>query len=677
MFKRILIANRGEIAVRIMRACHELGISPIAVYSAADATALHVRLADAALPIGPAPAAESYLRGAAIIAAARAANAEAIHPGYGFLAENAAFAQQCADAGIVFIGPPPAAIAAMGGKIGARAIARDAGVPVVPGYDGPDQALERLLNEAERVGYPLLVKASAGGGGKGMRIVRSAAELPAALEGARREALAAFGDATVFLEHLVQRPRHVEIQIFADAHGNVVYLGERECSIQRRHQKILEEAPAPGLSAKLRAEMGAAAVRLARAAGYVNAGTVEFVLGAEAPPTLDQAHNPGPAWHAQPYYFLEMNTRLQVEHPVTELVTGIDMVQLQIAVAAGAPLPFTQEQISLRGHAIEARIYAEDPETFLPAIGRLELLDFPHSPGVRIDSGLTSGDAVTVHYDPMIAKLIVNAADRAGAVARLGQALDDVAILGLTTNLPLLRALAAHPAFGAGATHTGFLAEHPLAVAAPATPPTAVPVAAALWELTKTPPTAGVGADPFAAHWRIGANGIPLTYTLGSHTATLRADRAADGWRMTIDDWTHAATVLAGGPDEIVFTLDGRHQRARIARDAAGDLLVAYAGHAYRLSRPPPLSADSVHRLGGDLGDAGLLAPMPGTLVKVLVHEGDEVAEGQPLVVLEAMKMEHTITAPYAGRVRRLPFGAGSSVSGGVALAELEASATA
>jgi 3-methylcrotonyl-CoA carboxylase alpha subunit len=671
MFTRILIANRGEIAVRIIRACRERGISPVAVYSAADATALHVRMADQAIAIGPAPASQSYLHAEAIIAAAQASGAEAIHPGYGFLSENAAFARQCAAAEIVFIGPPPAAIEAMGGKIGARAIARQAGVPVVPGYDGADQSVECLLHEAERIGYPLLIKASAGGGGKGMRIVHSAGELPAALAGAQREAQAAFGDATVFIEHYVQRPRHIEIQVFADAHGNIVHLGERECSIQRRHQKILEESPAPGLSAELRAEMGAAAVRLARAAGYVNAGTVEFVLGGGPAPASEGDH--GPVWRAQPYYFLEMNTRLQVEHPVTELVSGLDLVHLQLAIAAGEQLPFTQEQVTLRGHAIEARIYAEDPVQFLPAIGRLELVDLPHGPGVRTDSGLTSGDDVTVHYDPMIAKLIVSGADRATAVARLGRALDEMAILGLITNIPLLRALADHPAFCAGDTHTGFLAEHPLVVQPPSETPIAVLAAAALWELEQ--PSQSL-ADPFAALWRTGAIGVPLCYVNGTHTHVLRADREPTNWRLTIDAETYSAETLARGPTDILIRLADEPERLRIVRDAGGDLLLAYAGHTYRLARPQPLSADSLQRHGGDLGDAGLLAPMPGTLVQVLVREGDKVEEGQALVVLEAMKMEHTITAPYAGTVRRLPFGAGSSVAGGVSLAELVASDT-
>jgi 3-methylcrotonyl-CoA carboxylase alpha subunit len=652
MFKRILIANRGEIAVRVIRACRELGISPVAVYSEADAAALHVRLADAAACVGPAAAAQSYLRTEAILAAARALGAEAVHPGYGFLSENAAFARACQDAGLTFIGPPPEAIEAMGGKIGARAIAQAAGVPVVPGYDGADQSPERLRAEAERVGYPLLIKASAGGGGKGMRVVRGPDEFAAALEGARREALAAFGDDAVFLERLILRPRHVEIQILADSHGTVLHLGERECSIQRRHQKIIEESPSPALSPALRAAMGAAAVRAAAAAGYVNAGTVEFVL--------DQSGG---------FFFLEMNTRLQVEHPVTELVTGLDLVRWQIAIAAGARLPFSQKQVTFRGHAIEARLYAEDPATYLPAVGRLALLDMPQGPGVRVDSGLATGDEVTVHYDPMIAKLIVSGESRAAAVERLRRALDECAVLGLTTNLPLLRAIAAHPAYAAGDTHTGFLAEHPLDVAPPAAPPAEVLAAGAIWAAGEP---AAAPRDPFARPWRAGGGALPVRLQAGGaeHRVSLR--RAGAGWLVRAGEAELAAGVRARGAAELVLDLGGRVERFRVARDAGGDLLVAWRGAAYRLARPAPLSADSATRPGGGHDGASLAAPMPGTLVKVLVGEGEAVREGQPLVVLEAMKMEHTVTAPYAGTVRRLPFAQGASVAGGAALVDLE-----
>ncbi|WP_129626530.1 acetyl/propionyl/methylcrotonyl-CoA carboxylase subunit alpha [Candidatus Oscillochloris fontis] len=654
-FKRILIANRGEIAVRIIRACRELGISPAVVYSEADAGALHVRLADVAMQIGPPAAAQSYLRGEKLIEAAQALGAEAIHPGYGFLSENAAFARMCREAGIVFIGPPAEAIEAMGGKIGARRIAVAAGVPVAPGYDGADQSETTLAAEAERIGFPLLVKASAGGGGKGMRVVNSLAEFPAALEGARREAGAAFGDATVFLERLILRPRHVEIQILADSHGNVVHLGERECSIQRRHQKILEESPSPALSPALRSAMGDAAVRAARAAGYVNAGTVEFVL--------DPDGN---------YYFLEMNTRLQVEHPVTELVTGLDLVRLQIAVAAGEPLPFTQEQVTFRGHAIEVRLYAEDPVTFLPAIGKLALLDPPLGPGVRVDSGLTSGDEVTVYYDPMIAKLIVSGADRHAAIDRLRCALDDYAVLGLTTNLPLLRAIVTNPTFIAGATHTGFLAEQQIHAAPPKTLPHQVLAAAAVWELQVQ--TQVAPRSPFENRWRADGIETPLTLTFGHEEHTLRVKRARATWHIYAAEGAVTTQVASLRTDELILSFENaERERFRVARDAAGDLLIAWRGDAYRLTRSVPLSADSVGRTGHGHDGGSLTAPMPGTLVKVLVSEGETVVEGQPLLVLEAMKMEHTVVAPYAGIVRRIPFKAGSSVTGGADLIEVEA----
>jgi 3-methylcrotonyl-CoA carboxylase alpha subunit len=658
MFERILIANRGEIAVRIGRACRELGISPVAVYSEADAGALHVRLADAAVCVGPAAAAQSYLRAEAIVEAARQLDAQAIHPGYGFLSENAAFARRCREAGVVFIGPPPEAIESMGGKIGARKIAEAAGVPVVPGYDGADQNDGRLLAEAEQVGFPLLIKASAGGGGKGMRVVSGPGEFQAALEGARREALAAFGDDTVFLERLILRPRHVEIQVFADSHGAAIHLGERECSIQRRHQKILEEAPSPALTPGLRRQMGEAAVRVARAAGYVNAGTVEFVLDP-----------------AGQFYFLEMNTRLQVEHPVTECVTGLDLVRWQIAVAAGEPLPLAQEQVAISGHAIEVRLYAEDPVSYLPAVGRLALLDPPLGPGVRVDAGLASGDEVTVHYDPMIAKLIVHGATREAAAARLRRALDDFAVLGLTTNLPLLRALAAHPAFLAGDTHTGFLAEHRLD-AGPAVAPTEALAAAALWELSAGERAVNGalddGRDPFAAHWRGNGGALPVSFVSAGELRRLSLRRGDDGWRVGLGGDELAARVVARGPAELALAFGERVERFRVARDEGGDILVAWRGETHRLARPAPLSADAAAHRGAHDG-AGLAAPMPGTLVKLLVQEGEPVQEGQPLAVLEAMKMEHTVVAPYSGTVRRLPFAQGASVAGGAPLVELDA----
>src|SRR2546427_8220210 len=446
MFRKILIANRGEIAVRIMATCREMGIRTVAVYSDTDRNARHVREADEAYAIGPAPAAESYLRIEAILGAARQSGAEAIHPGYGFLSENAAFVEACEQAGIAFIGPPAAAMHLMGSKIAAKELAVSVHAPIIPGYNGESQEDEVLMREAERIGFPLLIKASAGGGGKGMREVYTDDNFAEQLAGARREALAAFGDGTVFLERLIQQPRHVEIQVLGDTFGNLIHLGERECSIQRRHQKIVEESPSVALTPALRAGMGAAAVRIGRAAGYINAGTIEFILDADGD-----------------FYFLEMNTRLQVEHPVTELVTGIDLVRHQLLIAAGQPLQLTQNQISPRGHAIEMRLYAEDPEqNFLPSTGTVTRFIKPEGPGIRMDSGIESGDEITQFYDPMIAKMIVYGEDRPATIERMQRALEQTVVFGVKTNAPLLYSIATHPAFEEGRTHTSFLAEHAL-----------------------------------------------------------------------------------------------------------------------------------------------------------------------------------------------------------------------
>ncbi len=452
-FTKILIANRAEIAVRIIHACREMGIQTVAVYSEADADALHVEMADEAVPIGRAPAGESYLRGDKIIAAARQTGAQAVHPGYGFLAENADFAQAVADAGLTFIGPPPDAIRALGDKAAARSLMEAAGVPVVPGYQGTD-ADEVLAEKAAEIGYPVLVKAAAGGGGKGMRMARNAQELPEALESARREARHAFGDPRLILEKYLAEARHIEFQILADQHGNLTHLNERECSIQRRHQKIIEETPSPLMTPELRGEMGAAAVAAARAVGYTNAGTVEFIVD--------------PATRA--FYFLEMNTRLQVEHPITEQVTGVDLVQAQIRLAAGEPLALPV-RLEPRGHAIECRVYAEDPGSgFLPATGPVLQFSPPQGPGIRVDSGIRSGDRITTHYDPMIAKIIVHAADRAAAIRRMQAALRETVLLGLTTNLEFLQAVLAHPVFQAGEATTRFIEQH-LSEWQPAPPP--------------------------------------------------------------------------------------------------------------------------------------------------------------------------------------------------------------
>jgi 3-methylcrotonyl-CoA carboxylase alpha subunit len=652
---KILIANRGEIAVRIIRACRELGIRSVAVYSEADREALHVRLADEAYLIGPAPAAESYLRVDHIVDVARRSGAQAIHPGYGFLSERAHFARACANAGITFIGPPADAIECMGSKIEAKRLAVAHDVPVVPGYNGADQSGETLQAEAERIGYPLLIKASAGGGGKGMRAVHSADEFEAALEGAKREAKAAFGDDAVLLEKLIVRPRHVEIQILADAHGNTVYLGERECSIQRRHQKIVEESPSVVLTPELRARMGEAAVRVAQAVGYQNAGTVEFML--------DQ--------HGD-FYFLEMNTRLQVEHPVTEFVTGLDLVQLQIAVARGERLPFGQDDITLRGHAIEVRIYAEDPLRMLPSVGHVALFAPPEGPGVRNDVGLASGDEVTVNYDPMLAKLIVAAPTRDAAIGRLQRALDDYAVLGLTTNIALLQAVVAHPAFAAGDTTTDFLETHAVADALQQNNfvPAEALCAAALYHLLHT----STDDDPWAQPWRIAGSARRFAYRIDDEQHVVQASAYAPNvCILRINDAVYETSNVVLRDGMITFALDGQQVRVHVVR-AEDALLIAFHGRSYQLHKQESLSLDALGGAqGAAAGPVNLQAPMPGTIIKVLVQKGDDVAANQPLLVMEAMKMEHTIVAPYAGVVSAIPFGPGQLVSGGATLIELDA----
>jgi 3-methylcrotonyl-CoA carboxylase alpha subunit len=670
-FNKILIANRGEIAVRIIRACRELGIVAVAVYSEADRGALHVREADEAYPIGPAPAAQSYLDVQQIIAAARLSGATAIHPGYGFLSERAHFARACADAGLVFIGPSPEAIELMGSKIAAKHLAEQAGVPTAAGYMGDDQQPERLRAEARRAGFPLLIKASAGGGGKGMRAVQSIGEFDAALEGAKREARAAFGDDAVFIERLIERPRHVEIQVVADSHGHCVHLFERECSIQRRHQKIVEESPSVALTPELRAEIGAAAVRLALAAGYCNAGTMEFML--------DETGR---------YYFLEMNTRLQVEHPVTELVAGVDLVQLQIAVAAGESLPFRQEDLAQRGHAIEARVYAEDPQTFLPSTGRVALFAPPEGPGIRNDAGLASGDEVTVHYDPMLAKLIVWAPDRPAAIARLRRALDNYAVLGVTTNLPLLRAIATNEDFAAGATRTDFLAATGLASTSFETGavPFEVLVAAAVDDRQSPADDRQPGAgDPWqAGPWRLIRDGARLRYTSNEREYAITLSETRRGWRAQVDGAERDAALMARQGDLLVLDIShvdapasvvhrrSSMERFYIAREGQARS-IAWRGASYHLARAAGLSVDALGPSPTRAhGHASLEAPMPGTVIKVLAKEGQAVAAQQPLVVLEAMKMEHVVAAPYDGVVQKLLCAPGVLVSKGTTLVELE-----
>ena len=647
-FSKLLIANRGEIAVRIIRACRELGVESVAVYSEADEGAMHRRLADQAYAIGPAPATESYLNLERLVGAIEASGTQAVHPGYGFLAESAPFARAVEEAGAVWVGPPPEAMDLMGFKVRAKELARRAGVPTVPGYDGADQGEERLAEEARKIGFPVLVKASAGGGGRGMRAVARPRDFVEAVRGARREAEASFGDGSVFLEKLIENPRHVEVQVIGDREGNVLHLYERECSIQRRHQKVVEEAPSPALGPELREAICSAAVRLALEAGYRNAGTVEFLIDGED------------------FYFLEMNARLQVEHPVTELVTGLDLVHLQLAVAADEGFPLSQEEVSLRGCAIEARLYAED-ENGLPAGGRLLAFAPPAGPGIRNDAGFEAGDEVSLHYDPMLAKLVVYAPERDSAVPRLREALRAYAVLGVPTNLPLLRRVAEHPAFAAGETTVRFLEEHELTESPPQAPvPREAVLLAAVGELSRGP-----SAEPFeAGSWRaLGA--VRLRYRAGEREYEVEAERSGAGsLRLLLDGREAAVKPLSVENGTLCAVVDGEVAVASLAFEGP-DALVFVGGESYRLAKPPPPDVDGAGPAGTDAPGASLRAPMPGTVVRVLVGEGDEVEEGQLLLVIEAMKMEQPVAAPHAGRVVSLPYDEGALVPGGAVLAEI------
>jgi len=628
LFSKILIANRGEIACRVMRTARRLGVATVAVYSDADAGALHVATADAARRIGPAPARQSYLDIAAILAAARDSGAEAIHPGYGFLSENAEFAEACAAAGLVFIGPPPGAIRTMGSKSAAKALMEAAGVPVVPGYHGDDQSPARLAEEAERIGYPVLIKAVAGGGGRGMRIVAGKGEFARALDGARREAQGAFGDDRVLLERYLPRPRHIEVQVFADTHGNTVHLFERDCSIQRRHQKVVEEAPAPGLSAAQRKALGEAAVAAARAVGYVGAGTVEFVAAAGA------------------FHFIEMNTRLQVEHPVTEAVTGVDLVEWQLRVAAGEELPLRQRDLALRGHAIEARLYAENPARgFLPATGTVTGLRLAAGEGIRIDTGIRAGDAVTPFYDALLAKIVAWGEERETARRRLAAALGASAVAGLATNLGFLARLAGDAEFAAGAVDTGYIERRGEALTAPRPVPREAVAAAALQRLGTA-----AAAEPWERGdgWRLNLPAAPrsLRFRCGEAEIAVTARRDGGGWRLDI-----AGDSAPADPGRaIVF----------------GDE-VTLGGESWRLVPVDPLAPPDA----AELAAGRLTAPMPGRVAQVLVAEGAAVRRGEALMVIEAMKMEHTIAAPRDGVVARLAYAVGDPVEEGAELVAL------
>ncbi len=667
MFKKILIANRGEIACRIMATCRQMGIRTVAIYSEADRFARHMREADEAYAVGPAPAAQSYLRIEAIIDVATRSGAQAIHPGYGFLSENTAFVEACEQANITFIGPPAAAMRLMGSKIAAKQLAESVGAPTIPGYNGASQDDAVLAQEARRIGFPLLIKASAGGGGKGMREVHSEADFLMQLAGARREALAAFGDGTVFLERLLQQPRHVEIQVLGDRAGNLIHLGERECSIQRRHQKIVEESPSVALTPALRAEMGEAAVRIARTAGYVNAGTLEFML--------DQDRR---------FYFLEMNTRLQVEHPVTELVTGIDLVRHQILIAAGESLSLTQEQISPRGHAIEMRLYAEDPDQdFLPSTGSITRFVKPEGPGIRVDSGIDSGDEITQYYDPMIAKLIVYGEDRPAAIARMRATLEQTIVFGVRTNAPLLHAIAMHPAFEEGYTHTNFLNEQRLLDRRNEQPYNQrlqdALMAAGLHALDDAlSPANSLSANPWKTlgPWRMlgEAHTVTYRYQEQEHHVALRLGLASAGtWNVQVDSQPAEDVTYQDGNDDLILLRRGAGQVRAYVQQIEGQTQVVLDGLIYRLERRQPPNVDAAAHGGSAVqAQRTLNAPMAGTVVKVLVADGAQVQHQQVLVILSAMKMEHTITAPADGIVRRVHYKEGDVVKGGAVVVEME-----
>ena len=666
MFGKILIANRGEIACRVIRTARQMGLRSIAVYSEADVGARHVRLADEAVAIGPAAAAESYLSIERIIGAARDAGAEAIHPGYGFLSENEEFARACEQAGLVFIGPPAAAIRAMGSKSAAKTLMAEAGIPLVPGYHGDDQDAEMLAWEAEVTGYPVLIKAVAGGGGKGMRIVWHAADFAGGLAACKREAQAAFGDDRVLLEKYLQQPRHIEIQVFCDRHGNAVHLFERDCSVQRRHQKVVEEAPAPGLSAERRAAMGKAAIGAARAVGYVGAGTVEFIVDRDGS-----------------FYFMEMNTRLQVEHPVTEMITGLDLVEWQLRVAAGEPLPLAQEQIVIRGHALEARIYAEDPERgFLPSTGRLSHLAPPaESLHVRVDSGVEQGDEISPHYDPMISKLIVWDETRERALARMLQALAQYRVVGVANNVDFLSRLVACPAFTQADLDTELIErDRGFLFAAAVAPPREAWLAAALAELLReraqAAKSAAASGDPYSPWhsrdgWRV--NSVArrsLAFRCGQTEKSVQVAYAGNEFVLEVDGQTTRAggQLLAGG--ELRADLGG--SRSSVSVVAAGEKRHVFLhGRCYVFAAVDPLSQS----LDAGGSEGGLTAPMPGKVIALIAKPGERIAKGAPLLILEAMKMEHTIAAPAEGIVRSFRYGIGEQVSDGAELVEFEASA--
>ncbi|MEB0079547.1 acetyl/propionyl/methylcrotonyl-CoA carboxylase subunit alpha [Pseudomonas sp. CCI3.2] len=645
LLTRILVANRGEIACRIMRTAKALGLTTVAVHSATDREARHVREADIGVDLGGSKAADSYLLIDKLIAAAKASGAQAIHPGYGFLSENAGFARAIENAGLIFLGPPASAIDAMGSKSAAKALMEDAGVPLVPGYHGAAQDVDTFRLAAERIGYPVLLKATAGGGGKGMKVVEQVSELAEALASAQREAQSSFGDSRMLVEKYLLKPRHVEIQVFADQHGNCLYLNERDCSIQRRHQKVVEEAPAPGLTPELRRAMGEAAVRAAQTIGYVGAGTVEFLLDSRGE-----------------FFFMEMNTRLQVEHPVTEAITGLDLVAWQIRVAQGEPLPITQAQVPLIGHAIEVRLYAEDPANdFLPATGTLAIYrESAAGPGRRVDSGVAEGDSVSPFYDPMLGKLIAWGENREQARLRLLAMLNEFAIGGLKTNVAFLRRIIAHPAFAAAELDTDFIPRYQAQLLPPAGELTAEFWQAAGEAFSQSQANA-VRQDDLHSPWSSNRGlraGLP---------AEIDLHLSCNSQKQVIQlRNTNASSARLQG-EQLVIEHDGvRHQHLAIRR---GDTLyLNWQGELHTIKRLDPIAeVEASHTQQG-----GLTAPMNGSIVRVMVEVGQSVDIGAQLVVLEAMKMEHSVRAPHAGVVKAIYCVEGEMVSEGTALVELE-----
>ncbi|OCP04290.1 MULTISPECIES: acetyl/propionyl/methylcrotonyl-CoA carboxylase subunit alpha [unclassified Ensifer] len=657
MFSKLLIANRGEIACRVMRTAKRLGIRTVAVYSDADVGALHVTLADEAIRIGPPAALESYLSTERIIAAARSVGADAIHPGYGFLSENADFAEAVEAAGITFVGPSARAIRAMGLKDAAKALMEQSGVPVVPGYHGERQDADFLAVETENVGYPVLIKARAGGGGKGMRRVDSAADFPAALDAARREAQAAFGDGSVLIEKYLTKPRHIEVQVFGDRHGNILHLYERDCSLQRRHQKVIEEAPAPGMTAEVRRAMGDAAVRAAQAIGYVGAGTVEFI-----------ADVTNGLWPDQ-FYFMEMNTRLQVEHPVTEAITGIDLVEWQLRAAAGEALPKRQSEIGIDGWAFEARIYAEDPARgFLPATGRLTAMSFP-ADGVRIDAGVRQGDRITPFYDPLIAKLIVHGPNRSTALAKLESALKACRIGGTITNLDFLGRLAAEPEFRAGRPDTGLIDRAIDRLSAPLVPSEAALALAAIVSTGALGPDGS--ADPWSSlgHWQIwgdASRSVTIEHTGGRASVALAA-RGRDQFAVHTGTAALPVVILERFPDGARAEISGAQQEFRFLRE--GEQITLFLnGETYAVRLPDALGTGHA----SEVADDAVAAPMPGIVKLVRVRPGETVTKGQALAVMEAMKMELTLSASRDGVVESVLVSEGEQVSASAVLVMLE-----